>query len=262
MKVVRNKTYPEASSTTSSNSVMVAAPTSLETTSIGTFPYSFMDNSTDSSTGTGLSGGTFGGIDARSILQQLLTIPRVAEVASSNPTNSVNNESLVSSIASAFLGEGDRDLSFFHQMVPPQQHQEQALHSPPEAMSTYPPAANLLHMNIPTHQTTQAQVPVSALLSLLCNASSALSQQQLQQPPVQNASIPVRNASSDIDESSDSNTRSSNGGDGVNKFDPLIFKTKALREEALRRGSRILLCRARGMPMNHSANVSQLGFVQ
>jgi hypothetical protein len=258
MKVVRNKTFPESASTSTLNSVIIGGPPSLGATSICTLPKSFVGSNTECNPTAATMGGTVGGIDALTILQQLLS---GASAATSNVTDSANNESLMSS-ASAFPGEGDRNLSLFHQMMPPQQHQGQ-LSLQTEAISALPPA-NLLPVNIPpqqSQQTAQAQASVSAFLSLFCGTSPSLPQQQQQpKPQINDPSPPVRNAGSDNDENSDSNTRSLHGsGDGgVDKFDPLIFKARALREEALRRGSRILLCRARGMPMNHSANVRQL----
>jgi hypothetical protein len=261
MKVIRNKSYPLAASTPSSNSINAGSQPPLEATSIGTLPHSIVGSNTESNTTATVMGHTLSGIDARTILQQLLTN---VTATTQNMNNSTKNESHLSSLVSSFPGEGDRDLPFCHQMMPHQQNQQQlSLQPSREAVSALPSSANL-QLNIPSQQTAPAQTPISSLLSLLCGASLSLSQQQQQQQQQQSqvngVSNPFLNTSSNNDESSDSNTRSSYGGGdgGKDKFDPLIFKAKAWREEALQRGSRILLCRARGMPTNHSANVRQL----
>ncbi|KAL3903049.1 MAG: hypothetical protein SGARI_005553, partial [Bacillariaceae sp.] len=40
------------------------------------------------------------------------------------------------------------------------------------------------------------------------------------------------------------------------QFDSLILKAQSLRKAALQRGSKVIACRARGMPMDHSSNTA------
>ncbi|KAG7336969.1 hypothetical protein IV203_016362 [Nitzschia inconspicua] len=77
---------------------------------------------------------------------------------------------------------------------------------------------------------------------------------QTNHPP---ESTSVRNGSSDSD-SYNSTYLCTKGGGANGICDVLVSNSKARQEEALHRSSKILLCRARGMPMNHSGNTASL----
>jgi hypothetical protein len=256
MKVIRYKTFPETPSSSSLGPVMGLGPPGAGPSATGT-QYSngtFLCSADSSDNFSNNSmGDLMGGMDSQALLQQLLS-QSVARTNNSKINSS--GASVLSSLTSALLGGApENNMAPYDQMIPsqPQQQTKDAL----QALSALLPATNQSPMPFPQQQGQLSQV--SALLSLL-GGNPGLQQQQDSDPAqIKSTSrrSSTRNSGSD-DESSDSN-RSSVGVSG-DKFDPLIFKAKELREEAIRRGSRILICRARGMPMNHSGNVSFLAF--
>ena len=142
--------------------------------------------------------------------------------------NNISQGQLLSSLLSVMMGGGNAN-GGLPQQLPTQQ----------QTPSLQMQAGNVNAL------LQQMQTPGNAALQ--CSASNA--------PQASHPASKKKQQSSKGAENTDKSVTVSRVGKDM-KFNEFILNSKATREAIAQRGSRVIACRARGMPMDHSFNVS------
>jgi hypothetical protein len=242
MKVVRSKTFPEAT-------VVPLSAFSVASTSDPMNMSNIAGPSTTNSSDT----------TAYMLLLQLLAPNPNNSLSQSNDVmnnNNIANNALMSTLATSLLGGiSNNNRAVFNQPLqqPPQEQQQQQ--SLRNFLATTLPTLNSLGGT--TNQTQQPQQTVTNIIN--AQLPKQINNLVAQPPPDANPTI---SKMSPPVQDNDSAGSGSNPDDVLVEdvdvdFNTLILKAKAAREAAIRSAARVLACRARGNPITHSANVSR-----
>jgi hypothetical protein len=243
MKVVRNKTFPEQATSSSLNTGAISAAQAPLIINNHTMAISGMENTTGMSTpGDGLD---------LSKISQLLSQPGIG--IQPVPMNSyASADSSNAPMLSTLLSLVSRENNGTNVVPPPQQQQP--------LVQTLAALLPCLNNGTQLHPQQQSSNQFSDLVALLGGHNAPQQQQQKPQWPATSTLLGSsmtetnRSSSSDCDSSMSNGKLKMHAGDV--DIDSLVLKARMLREAALHRGSRVIACRARGMPMDHSSNVS------